>query len=61
MGKIEKKIVKSYFSKSSSGSFTPRVNFPKSWFEKLEISKEEREVEIELDEEKKEIRIKKVK
>lgn len=60
MKKIEKKIVKAYFSKSSSGNFTPRINFPKSWFDKLEITNNQREVEIELDEEKAEIKVRKV-
>lgn len=49
------------FAKSGSGSITARLAVPKKWLNDMGVTPEEREVELEYLEEKKEIIIKKKK
>lgn len=60
---MEKRTAKMIFNRSggtaSKGSFTNRVTIPTLWVKKLGITHDDRAVEIEFDEAKKEIRIKK--
>lgn len=49
------------FNKSGSGSISPRVSFPMSWFKKLKVTPEDREIEVILDEENEQIILKKAK
>lgn len=53
-----KKIVS--YTKSGSGSFTPRVIIPTDWLKDMEISKENNKISMKYDEEAKEIVIKKL-
>lgn len=56
-----KRVLKVSFFKSGSGSISPKVNIPKSYLEKLNITQEEREIEVEVREETEEIIIRKKK
>lgn len=58
---MEKRVLKVSFFKSGSGSISPKVNIPKSYLEKLNITQEEREIEVELREDTEEIIIRKKK
>ncbi len=58
---MEKRFLKVSYSKSGSGSISPKLSIPKSFLEKLEITQENREIEIELREDTKEIIIRKKK
>lgn len=58
---MEKRILKVSFFKSGSGSISPKLNIPKSFLDKIEINQEDREIEIELNEDTKEIIIRKKK
>lgn len=58
---MEKRILKVSFFKSGSGSISPKLNIPKSFLDKIEINQENREIEIELNEDTKEIIIRKKK
>lgn len=58
---MEKRILKVSFFKSGSGSISPKLNIPKSFLDKIEINQENREIEIELKEDTKEIIIRKKK
>lgn len=44
---------------AGKGSYTTRMTIPKAWLDKMNVTKEDREVTVIFDEEKKEIIIKK--
>lgn len=52
---MEKRVLKISFAKGGSGSVSPRTTIPKKWLDLLEINQNEREIEIILDDEKKQI------
>lgn len=52
---MEKRVLKVSFAKGGSGSVSPRTTIPKSWLDILEVSQDEREIEMILDKEKKQI------
>ena len=60
---MNKRILKVSFGKSGAGSISPKLSIPKSFLDKIDITQEEREreIEIELNEENKEIIIRKKK
>lgn len=58
---MESRKVNMSFFRSGQGYYHPRVNIPVTWAKVLDVTKENKEVEIFLDAEKKEIIIKKVK
>lgn len=55
----KKRQLKVTFGKSGSGSLNPRISLPKSFLDVLEVTQDQRDVIMELDEEKKTITIKK--
>lgn len=56
---MEKRKAKVIFTTSGSGSRTTRVAIPVTWIDKLQITKDNRNLEIELNEEEGTIIIKK--
>lgn len=58
---MEKRNLKVSFVKSGSGSITPRLILPKTFTDKLNITADERDVVLTLDEEKEILTIEKVK
>ncbi|UUC40235.1 AbrB/MazE/SpoVT family DNA-binding domain-containing protein [Clostridioides difficile] len=54
---MEKRILKVLLSKSGSGSLSPKISLPATWIREMNITQEEREVEVYF--ENNEIRIKK--
>lgn len=54
---MEKRILKVLLSKSGSGSLSPKISLPTTWIKEMNITQEEREVEVYF--ENNEIRIKK--
>ncbi|MBR8701661.1 hypothetical protein IX317_001665 [Fusobacterium sp. DD29] len=56
---MEKRELTISFSKSGAGNFSPRITLPKKWIDKMEISQEQRQVEVIFNEDTKEIIIKK--
>ena len=56
---MEKRDLNIAFYKSGSGSISTRITLPKKWIEKMEISLEEREVEVVFNDDIKEITIRK--
>lgn len=48
---MEERILKITFGKSGNGGINPKLSIPKSFLDKLNITQEEREVKISLDEE----------
>lgn len=58
---MEKRNMNISFTRSGSGSISPRITLPKSYLDKLNITQDERMVELILDEEKQEIIIRKKK
>lgn len=58
---MNKRILKVSFFKSGSGSISPKLSIPKSFLDIIEVNKEEREIEIEVREDTKEIIIRKKK
>lgn len=56
---MEKRKLKMMFAKSGSGSVTTRMTIPKSWCNKMDITEEDRDLDVHFDEDKKEIVIKK--
>lgn len=57
----EKKILKISFNKSGSGGLTPKIALPKKWTDKMKLTLEEREIEVEFRESEEEIIIRKKK
>lgn len=56
-----KKVVKNVtFVKSGSGHLTPRITIPIEWAREMELSENEKEVELTFDSETKELAVKKV-
>lgn len=53
--------VKLILNKSGMGNINPRIPIPFIWFQILGFNEDEREAEIILDEEKKEITVRKIK
>lgn len=43
---MEKRDLKITFSKSGAGNLTPRLSLPAKWIKEMEISQENREVEV---------------
>lgn len=56
---MEKRDLTISFSKSGAGNFSPKLTLPKKWTDKMGISQEERQVEVEFKEDTKEIIIRK--
>lgn len=56
---MEKKDLKISFNKNGNGSLTPKVALPKKWTDKMDITLEEREIQVCFNEDTKEIIIKK--
>lgn len=48
------------FNKSGRGTVTPRIGLPVPWCKKMNLTEEDREVELEFDLEKNQIIIKKI-
>lgn len=58
---MEERKLKVIFNKSGCGSITPKLNIPMSWIKNMGVTKEERQVIAEYNEERQEIIIKKAK
>lgn len=58
---MEKRDLKISFGKSGSGSISPKLSIPKTFLDKIEVNQDEREIELELNENTKEIIIRKKK
>jgi len=58
---MTKRVLKVSFFKSGSGSISPKLNIPKSFLDKIGVTQEEREIEVEVNEDTKIITIKKKK
>ena len=56
---MEKKDLKISFNKNGTGSLTTKIALPKKWTDKMNITLEEREIEVYFNEETKEITIRK--
>lgn len=56
---MEKKDLKISFNKNGNGSLTPKIALPKKWTDKMNITLEERDIEVYFNEEAKEITIRK--
>lgn len=56
---MEKRTLNISFSKSGSGSIATRLSVPKSWLDKIEVSPEDRKIDLIFDEEKKEMILRK--
>ena len=56
---MNKRILKISFGKSGSGGVTTKISIPKSVLDKMGVTQEEREVELEFNETTKEITIRK--
>lgn len=56
---MESRKVNMSFFRSGEGYYSPRINVPVTWARVLEVTKEDREVEIFLNAESKEITIRK--
>lgn len=56
---MEERILKISFNKSGTGGLTPKVSLPKKWTDKMDITLEEREIQVRFNEDTKEIIIKK--
>lgn len=56
---MEKRDLKISFNKNGTGSFTPKISLPKKWIDKMNLTQEEREIEVCFNEEAKEITIRK--
>lgn len=58
---MEKRDLKISFGKSGSGSISPKLSIPKSFLDKIGINQEEREIELEVNEDTRELIIRKKK
>jgi hypothetical protein fulcA4_13292 len=58
---MEKRILNISYSKSGAGSITTRLSVPKSMLDKMGVTQENRQIELEFDEATKEITIRKAK
>lgn len=56
---MEERKMKASFAKSGSGSLNSRVIIPITWFRKIGVTPEEREIKIKINEEKGQIIIEK--
>lgn len=56
---MKKRELNIAFYKSGSGSISTRITLPKKWIDEMGINPEERKVEVEYNEDTKEITIKK--
>ena len=56
---MEKRDLKISFNKNGNGSLTPKIALPKKWTDKMNITLEERDIEVYFNEETKEITIRK--
>ncbi len=54
---MEKRTLKISFGKSGNGGINPKLSIPKSFLDKMNITQDEREVEMLFDEEKMSITI----
>lgn len=57
---MEERKVKLILNKSGNGNINPRIPIPFSWFTSLGFNEEEYEAEIILDEQNKELKVKKI-
>lgn len=48
---MEERILKITFGKSGNGGINPRLSIPKTFLDKLNITPEDREIKLSLDEE----------
>ena len=60
MEKKDIRTAKILWSKSGKGSDTSRITLPVSWVRKMQLTKEDREVQLIFDEEAKEFLLKKI-
>ena len=58
---MDKRILKISFGKTGTGNVNTKLSVPKKILEDMQVTQEEREVEIEYNKEKKEIIIRKAK
>ena len=58
---MEKRILNISYSKSGAGSITTRLSVTKSMLDKMGVTQENRQIELEFDETTKEITIRKAK
>lgn len=58
---MEKRDLKISFGKSGSGSISPKLSIPKSFLDKIGVTQEQREVELEVNENTQELIIRKKK
>ena len=58
---MDKRILKISFGKTGTGNVNTKLSVPKKILEDMEVTQEEREVELEYNKEKKEIIIRKAK
>ena len=56
---MEKRELNISFGKSGAGNLTPRLTLPKKWIDKMNITQDERQVEVEFNENTNEIIIRK--
>ncbi len=56
---MDKRDLNISFGKSGAGNITPRLTLPKKWIDKMGISQENRQVEVEFNENTNEIIIRK--
>jgi len=54
---MEKRVLKITFGKSGNGGINPRLSIPKSFLDKMNITQEEREIEMIFNEEEMKITI----
>ena len=54
---MEERILKVTFGKSGNGGVNPKLSIPKSFLDKLNITQEEREIKLSLDEKNSKITI----
>ena len=54
---MEKRTLKISFGKSGNGGINPKLSIPKSFLDKMNVTQDEREVEMLFDEEKMSITI----
>ena len=58
---MKKRDLKISFGKSGSGSISPKLSIPKTFLDKIGVTQEDRKIELEVNEDTKEITIRKKK
>lgn len=56
---MKKRDLKISFGKSGSGSISPKLSIPKTFLDKIGVTQEDRKIELEVNEDTKEITIRK--